>query len=293
MGKYKFLFVLVGFPVILFSLNQNLSAQKVRLRSQVKPNCTRVRNTNVGIMPPLFSDIYADGNIAVQGSYDCNGVFIYDITNPDAPVIANVYNPGNNQQFLEAIVIGNRGYFGSGIGNGGVHIVDLTNPYNPVFLGSVDSAHGNGHNRIHEMMVINQNGADYLIENFNSSSGNKIIKVINVTNPAAPVFVRDINPADTTWVHAMHIRGNKMYTSGWGGRIEIYDISNIGTQAPALLGVIQGNSTNHSTWTSEDGNYLYSWRETIDGDVREYDETNAQQAFEVQSIKAGDMGLTA
>ena len=95
----------------------------------------------------------------MQGSYNCKGAFIYDISNPDAPVLANWYNPGNNQQFLEAIVVGNRGYFGSGTGNGGVHIVDLTNPYNPVLLGVVDSTHGNGHNRIHEMMVINQNGA--------------------------------------------------------------------------------------------------------------------------------------
>ena len=75
-----------------------------------------------------------------------SGAFIYDISNPDAPVLGTWYNPGNNQQFLEAIVVGNRGYFGSGNGNGGVHIVDLTNPYSPVLLGTVDSTHGNGYN---------------------------------------------------------------------------------------------------------------------------------------------------
>ena len=115
-----------------------------------------------------FSDIYADGNIAVQGSYNCRGAFIYDITNPDAPVLASWYNPGNNQEFLEAIVIGNRGYFGSGNG-GGVHIVDLTNPYSPVLLGVVNSANGNGHDSIHEMMVFSQDGATYLLENYNAA----------------------------------------------------------------------------------------------------------------------------
>ena len=80
--------------------------------------------------------IYADGNIAVQGSYSCRGAFIYDISNPDAPVLARWYNPGNNQQFLEAIVVGNRGYFGSGNG-GGVHIVDLTDPSSPVLSESL------------------------------------------------------------------------------------------------------------------------------------------------------------
>src|SRR5688500_14728989 len=76
--------------------------QTVRLRAQVTPACG-------GVNPRLrFADIYAQGNIAVQGSYGCRGAFIYDISNPDAPVLASWYNPGGNRQFLEAIVIGNR-----------------------------------------------------------------------------------------------------------------------------------------------------------------------------------------
>ncbi len=252
-----------------------VSAQKVRLRSEITPNCSS------GSSRWKFADIYADGNIAVQGSYNCRGAFIYDISNPDAPTLASWYNPGANQQFLEAIVVGNRGYFGSGNG-GGVHIVDLTNPSNPTLLGTVTSTNGNGHNSIHEMMVISQNGQTYLIENANVLS-NKIIKFINVTNPAAPVFVRDLNPTEPQWVHAMHIRGNRMITSGWGnstsrGRTEIYDISNLATQAPTLLGFIEDTSSTtagnsmHSSWTSEDGNTLYSARETTNGtgDVRVY-----------------------
>src|SRR5215204_3075792 len=146
-------------------------AQKVRLRSQITPNCGNSSNLQ-------YADIYADGNIAVQGSYNCRGAFIYDISNPDAPTLASWYNPGSNQQFLEAIVIGNRGYFGSGTISGGVgvHIVDLTNPSSPVLLGTVNSANGNGFNSIHEMVVFSQNGATYLVENFNSLSTTKILK---------------------------------------------------------------------------------------------------------------------
>jgi len=284
---------ILGFFALIFGVyNASVSAQKVRLRSKFTPNCTQVRATGSGVWK--FADIFGDGNIAVQGSYGCNGAFIYDITNPDAPVLANWYNPGNNQQFLEAIVVGNRGYFGSGTGNGGVHIVDLTNPYSPVLLGTVDSTHGNGHNIIHEMMVISQGGKSYLIENYNQlSSSTKIIKIIDVTNPAAPVFKWDLNPTDATWVHAFHVRGNRMYTSGWGGKVEIYDIANLATQAPTLLGAINGNSTNHSTWTSEDGNYLYSCRETLDGDVRVYNVFDPSNPLLIKSIKAADLGLNA
>ncbi|MEQ1923933.1 MAG: FG-GAP-like repeat-containing protein, partial [Pyrinomonadaceae bacterium] len=273
-------------------------AQKVRLRSQITPTCTSSSGANA-----KFADIFGEGNIAVMGSYGCKGAFIFDITNPDAPVLANWYNPGNNQQFLEAIVVGNRGYFASG-NSGGVHIVDLSNPYSPQLLGIVNSTNGGGHNSIHEMVVMNQGGGIFLIENFNSTS-NKTLKVINVTNPAAPVFVRDIIPTEPQWVHAMVVKGNRMFTSGWGngtnrGRTEIYDISNITTQAPTLLGfvsdpssVVTAGNRMHSAWPSEDGNYLYSCRELLDGDVRVYDIHDPAVPVLVNTIKASSYGLNA
>ncbi len=269
-----------------------VSAQKVRLRAQINPNCTVAS----GLETLKYSDIYADGNIAVQGSYNCRGVFIYDLTNPDAPVLASVYNPLPSQAFLEAIVIGNRGYFGSGgpfpstapNSGDGVHIVDLSNPYSPVLLGKVNTSRGNGYNGIHEMNVY----GNYLIENYNSTS-NKTIKIIDITDPANPFLRWNFIPQESLWVHAIHIRGTKMYTSGWGGRIEIYDIGNLANQPPQPLGSILGNSTNHSAWTSEDGNYLYSCRETPDGDLRVYDVRNPAQPLLVRSIKTSDLGLNA
>ncbi len=122
--QLKFLFVLISLFTVLSGFNENLIAQKVRLRGQINPPCNSFSANS------KFADIYADGNIAVQGSYSCSGVFIYDISNPDLPKLSSWYNPGGNLQFLEAVVVGNRGYFGSGNG-GGVHIVDLSNPANP------------------------------------------------------------------------------------------------------------------------------------------------------------------
>lgn len=291
----KSLFSILSLLICSVLLVADTSGQQVRLRAQITPTCSS------GSSALKFADIYADGNIAVQGSYNCRGAFIYDVSNPDAPFLASWYNPGNNQQFLEAIVVGNRGYFGSGNG-GGVHIVDLTNPASPQLLGVVNSANGNGLNSIHEMVV----WGNYLIENSNSLS-NKTIRVINVSNPANPVFVRDIIPTEPLWVHAMHIRGNRMFTSGWGtsgqrGRTEIYDITNLGTQAPTLLGFIQDPSPNvsagnnmHSSWTSEDGNFLYSARETNNGtgDIRVYNITDPAVPLLVRSITMAELGLNA
>ncbi|MCS6874519.1 MAG: FG-GAP-like repeat-containing protein [Pyrinomonadaceae bacterium] len=300
--KKRTFFLLV---VCFLAFSAEVFAQKVRLRGKVTPDCMVTGNANW-----KFADIYGDGNIAVQGTYNCRGAFIYDISDPDNPVLASWYNPGANQQFLEAIVIGNRGYFGSGNG-GGVHIVDLSNPYNPQLLGVVNSSNGNGFNSIHEIVVFEQNGRTYLVENYNSISYSKLLKVIDVTNPASPVFIRDINPTEVQWVHAVHIRGNRMFTSGWGNsttraRTEIYDISNIATRAPILLGYIEDPSpsvTNgnnmHSSWTSEDGRYLYSCREVTNsngpspGDVRVYNIENPAQPLLVKRISMRDLQLNA
>ncbi len=279
------LFVLVAISAL------SVSAQPVRLRGNVNPQCTEVRS---GVGPGIrFSDIYGDGNIAVQGSYNCNGVFIYDVSNPDAPYLRSWYNPGNSQQFLEAIVIGNRGYFGSGIGNGGVHIVDLTDPSNPVLLGVVDPTHGSGHPIIHEMLVFDQGGHRYLLENYNSLSTTPL-KIIDVTDPAAPSLKWTITPTGSGWVHNMVIKGNRIITSQYSGnRLEFYDISNLASQAPTYITSIVGNSNNHSAWPSEDGNYLYSCRELLDGDLRVYDIHDPSQPVLVRSIRASDLNINA
>ncbi len=296
MFKIRFVFCLA----IALTLSHLVLAQNIRLRANVNPSTLNSTQR--------YADVFGDGNLAVIGTFAERGAFIYDVSNPDAPVLKSWYNPGNNQQFLEAIVVGNRGYFGSGNGGGGVHIVDLSNPSNPVLMGTVDPTHGNGHSLIHEMVVFRQNNQDYLIENFNGFS-NKIIKVINVSNPANPLFVRNIDPQEVNWVHAMHIRGNRLFTSGWGNSLnaaktEIYDISNIETTAPTLLGIVPAGNNSHSNWTSEDGNYMYNCREyTVDsptgpngdlrGELRVYDIHIPNSPVLVKSVTMTELGINA
>jgi hypothetical protein len=282
--RFGFAFTVLA---MLLLAGSNISAQKLRLRGNVNPVCAETNNIISGQFLK-FADIYADGNIAVQGGFECSGAFIYDITDPDHPVLASRYNPGNTGAFIEAIVVGHTGYFGSGYGSRGVHIVDLTDPYNPVFLGVVDASHGNGFNNIHEIMIWN----NYLIEN-QQNLISRDLRVIDITNPAAPVFKWAFTPNDPTWVHAMHIRGTRLFTSGWGGQVEMFDISNLANQPPTRIGGILGNNNNHSTWTSEDGNYLYSCRELQDGDLRVYDIHDPANPVLIRSIRAGNLGINA
>jgi hypothetical protein len=292
-------FVSVVFVVVVSLAFADLAnGQKVRLRSQITPDCGSSGQLK-------YADIHADGNIAVMGSFNCRGVFIFDVSNPDNPVWVAWYNPGGNIQFLEAIVIGNRGYFGAGnnpSGNpGGVHIVDLTNPANPQLLGIVNASNGGGFPTIHEMMVFDQDGVRYLLENSNSTT-NRALRIINVTDPANAVLKWQFNSSDSGWVHAMHIRGDRLFLSGFTSstRVDIYDISNLAVNEPNRLGFVSvGLSANHSTWTTEDGNYMYSARETTasngasPGDVRIYDVSNPAVPVMVNRITMSDLGLNA
>ena len=285
--------LLVATMLALFVFAVDTTAEPVRLRSNLNPTCT-------GSTTLKFADIYADGNIAVMGSYNCRGVFIMNVSNPDAPTLYSHYNPGANLQFLEAIVIGNRGYFGTG-NTGGVHIVDLTNPASPQLLGIVNATNGGGYPTIHEMMVFDQGDRRYLLENSNSTI-NRPLRIIDVTNPTAAVLKWSFSQSDGGWVHAMHIRGNKLYLSGFSAssRIDILDISNLATQAPTPLGFVPvGFNSNHSAWTSEDGNYLYSAREIGDsaaanpGDIRVYNVSNPASPMLVNRITMADLGIVA
>ncbi|MEP6925241.1 MAG: FG-GAP-like repeat-containing protein [Pyrinomonadaceae bacterium] len=278
--------MMLGIFVLLAIADFSVFAQNIRLRSNLDPVPGSTSNIK-------YADITADGNLAVMGSYGTRGAYIFDVSNPDAPVLKAWYNPSPQQQFLEAVIVGNRAYFGSGNGDG-VHIVDLSNPSNPVLLGKINpSTVPNSFSTIHEITV----DGDYLYENLNNLSDRRI-KVINISNPAQPVFVRDITPNDVRWIHAVHIRNGKMYTSGWGdssnpGLVEIYDITNIEAAAPRLLGQVASGTNTHSTWTSEDGNYLYVCREFFDGELRVYDIRNVAQPVLTKVIKAADLGINA
>lgn len=260
----------------IFVLSANVSAQKIRLRGKLDPISGNL----------AYSDLWAEGNVAVLGTYSPSaGALIFDITDPDNPVLASRYNPTPNQQMLEAVVKNGIGYFGSG-NSGGVHVVNLSNPYQPSLITVINSTNGGGYNTIHEILI----DGNFLYE---TDSRTRVIKVINITNPAQPVFVRNITATDLQFIHAVHISGGRLFTSGWEGKTDIYDITNVGTQQPPLLGVITSSPNSHSSWTSEDGNYLYSANETQNGALRVFDIHNPAQPVLVRSIFAAELGINA
>jgi hypothetical protein len=162
-------------------------------------------------------------------------------------------------------------------------------------LGKVNATSGSGHPTIHEMMVFDHAGARYLLENSNST-GTRSLKIIDVTNPAQPVHKWDFFASDNGWVHAMHIRGTRLFLSGFSSstRVDIFDFANLASQPPQLLGsVAVGSGSNHSSWTDETGNFLYSARELSNGDLRVYNVSSPSQPLLVKTLRAADLSLNA
>ncbi len=260
----------------------------VTLRANVDPHPAHHRYANV------WGNVGATGTFAYVGSYDANGVLIFDITNPDAPILAANYtyrvsNPvcGTNcDNQLEDVEVQNGiGYFASNT-VGGIHIVDVSNPYAPQLITRITSTIG-GWDGVHTVLV---NGdylyvPHYLVDPY--------MQVWNISNPAAPVLMWTFQTTDPNSVRASSIFGNTLYTSGWGGHTDIWDVTNIATEPPQLLGTILSGNESHSSSVTPDGNYLVGSREldANGGDVSIYNVSNPAAVTRVSLMTMPEFGM--
>ncbi len=201
-----------------------------------------------------YAGVWGDGNYAYVGSERRNGVLIYDITNPDAPVLASYYGQSGPIDMEDIKVANGVGYFADNMGSG-LHIVDVSDPTNPVLLSQITSANG-GFDNTHKIAIF-QNFV-FIPQNLTSPA---IIKVFDVSNPAAPVLKTTFTATDPKWVNDIDIQTNTagktlLYTAGWGGKCDIWDITNIATSNPVLLGSFSAGADGSSASATADGNYL-------------------------------------
>jgi hypothetical protein len=243
----------------------------------------------------IYADLWSDGNTVVMGSVSTgSGVTIFDISNPAAPTSPWRYDPVGNAdgQFRDVIVRNGIGYFaidssttGGPATLGGVHIVNLASPTNTPM--SVINGSNGGFLNNHDLFL--DGNFLYIADNRNA-----IMKVFNVANPASPSFVRNITTAGTTTsnLHDMTVFNGRMYTSNLdNGITEIYDVTNIGTQAPTLLGSLDVGDRNHSTWPNADNTILAVAREAEDSEVFLYDISNPASPTPVSTITEAAYGI--
>jgi uncharacterized protein (TIGR03437 family) len=229
-----------------------------------------------------YADVWGEGNFAYVGSGSGSGVMIFDISDTRAPFLAGFYNPPTGGQFQDVVVINGIGYFSSE-NNGGVHIVNVRDPARPTLLSQIGPAQ-QGYGYVHELFV----GDGVLYE---ADGRTPTVKVFDVRNPAAPVFIRNLQTTDSHFIDNITMVNGRLYTSGWGGTTGIYDVQKILTEPPVLLGSVNSGSNSHSSWVSNDGKLLACARETSNGDVRLFDISNPANPVLVSDILSQSYGI--
>jgi len=234
-----------------------------------------------------YADVWGEGNYAYLASYNGTGVMIIDISNPAAPKLAGYYNDApETGRFVDVVVINGIGYFACEVPGGGVRIVDVRDPAHPVLLSQIDTDK-RGFHIVHEQFVT----TDGIL--YEADSRTTVVKVFDVRDPRNPVFVRDIQTTDTQFIHAIVVVNGRLYTSGWSGKTDIYDVRNVLTQSPPRLGVVDSDTRSHASWPSSDGRLLASAREIQNGDVRLFDISNPASPVQLAAITAQSLGLDA
>jgi choice-of-anchor B domain-containing protein len=243
----------------------------------------------------FYAGLWAEGNVAVLGSLATKGAMVIDISNPAAPSMAGWYNPADGGQFRDVSISNGIGYFAiddASSPRGGVHVVDLSNPENPVKIAEINASN-NGFHRVHNVFI--SDGLLYL-----ASNQNRTLKVFNISNPAAPVHVRDVATAGAfnDNLHDITVKNGRLYTSNiTNGWTEVYDVSDITSPswsaAGRLITSFNTGTRNHSNWPSEDGNLVAVAREMSDGDVQLWDISNPSRPVQVAALSRSMYGLDA
>ncbi len=203
------------------------------------------------------------------------------------------YNPSNSLDMEDVKVANGVGYFADNMGSG-LHIVNVSDPANPALLSRITSANG-GFDNTHKIAVW-QNFV-FIPQNLVAPA---IIKVFDVSNPSSPVLKTTFTSSDSKWVNDLTIQTTmagsvRAYTAGWGGKGDIWDITNIATQAPVLLGSFSAGIDGSSAYATDDGNFLAYSRKTTDGtsEVKIWNITNPASAKVASTITMSAFGINA
>ncbi len=154
------------------------------------------------------------GNFAYVA--DSSGLAIIDVSNPNAPTLAGLYNTPHNAQGVH--VIGSFAYVADG--NGGLVIINVSNPNAPTLEGSYDTP-GNA-NSVHVA-----GGFAYVTD------GN--LQIIDVRNSSSPTSIGTCSTLGVS--NDVQVVGNFAYVTnshaGTSGSLVIIDVSNF--SVPEIL----------------------------------------------------------
>ncbi len=242
--------------------------------SQTPKNLTLLSSTNVGQVLAGCNH-YTDSTgkeYALLGA--SNGIMIYDITIPSAPVFISQL-PGVSSTWHEITV---QGHFAYAVSEGidpadtlnGLQIIDLsflpTNVPYKFYTGDVSFP-----TPLKTSHSVTSNSNYVFVNGHNITAFNRGVLILDISDKWNPVFVSAIT---TNYTHDSYVRGNTLFTSDiHAGLFSVYDISN--PISPVLLATqTTPGLFNHNSALSDDGLTLFTTDEKPNFPLASYDVSN-------------------
>lgn len=221
----------------------------------------------------LYADVWADErNFVYLPNWGSDGnparVHILDINDPTNPQLINtafIPLPNDNASPQDVKVADGLLFVAlEADANDGVAIVDVRDPANANLLATVTLPLP-GFEAIHNVFI--DSGFLYLM------SGARIA-IVDLTTfdpnnpPPSPITTYKwlLEKVGNHFVHDITVSGGRLYAAAWDS-LQIYDVTNVATQAPVFLGAVAGDSV-HSCWPTDDGQFVVTGEERPGGGIK-------------------------
>jgi len=232
---------------------------------------------NLDLADIRYSDIWAEGDVALIGQFGNNRVDLLDISDPDNIAVAGTYFSTLNESASDQDVKSGRVPLAPGTplmfislesgGSDGVEIVDISDPSSPQLLTRIDAEPG-PYEFIHNTSY-RDDGWLVLCDSSNPSLAIIDLRSYDPSSPPATITSWTYELTGLSFfVHDVTITNERLYVSGWDDML-VYDVSDLGNSAPSFLGGVRGLGS-HAVWGTEDGSYVVTGEERSGGALRLY-----------------------
>lgn len=219
-----------------------------------------------------YADIwgYASGGVELALLCTTTGTSFVNVTNPTSPVEVK-FIAGTPSIWRDVKTWGQYAYIVNEDG-GGLQIVNLTNPLNPVLVSNRTDWFTTAHN----IFIDQQTGYAYCV-GANTAAG---AVILNLANPTNPTFLANFTGY---YIHDIYVEDGIAYAAAISnGFLGILDVSNPLSIQQIASAPYSGSAT-HNTWLTGDGRYCLTTDETGGGHVRVWDVQNLSAPAQVGS----------
>ncbi len=215
------------------------------------------------------NDVIVSDTLAYVADYS-GGLQIIDVSKPSlSPVIGQVTRDEARPFVALAITLVGTTAYVSGSSNGGMHIIDVTDPYTPTATGSISIPGGDSSSN-----DVSGNYA-YVCHNASSFHG---LNIIDISTPSSPQLVGSVET--TNIARDVTVLGNYAYVADGNSGLHVIDISS--PSNPVIIGSV--DTPVYAAGVAVSGTTAYVADGSIDSGLQIIDVSNPEEPVITNSV---------